>query len=192
MSEESIPLLHDEESDGEDVVMNLGLSPKARAQAERYEARALKKFQGKAKADAQVVSPLETLSELRKQIDAMAEMLDEIACESQKEEIERAKTPPPEIVFETVEMHEGTPVTVRKMLSEMGERRKQLEEMWKKEGRTTTYLPGSEQAKKMKMQARLECRRETRHAELIKKFVEKNQVPIAVEPGTEVHAVPIE
>lgn len=138
-------------------------------------------------------SPLEDLTELRKQLDAMAEMMDEIACEAQKEEtIERCKTPPPEIVLETIEYHDGTPVIVRKMLSEMGERRKKIEEMWKKEGRTQTYIPGSERARQAKMKAKVENRIETRHAEIVREIIEKKQVPLTQTEAVVAQAVPID
>ena len=122
----------------------------------------------------------------------MDKLAEDVAClkldkEKLDTRVKEEKLPDiPDLVVTTVtpadEERDGdTPKVVVERLAELRERRKQIEQHWKKEGRTRAYIPNTEQARRMKLQAKLQNRQETKHADIVKAYIEKNTKAIEID-----------
>ena len=101
-------------------------------------------------------------------------------------------TPDLVVYRQTWEAPAGTPEIVAVRLKELQERRQEIERMWHEEGRTTQYIPFTEQGRQMRMRAKLQNRAETKHAEIVKRFVDMNQKAIELDPEVLEIAKPME
>jgi hypothetical protein len=95
------------------------------------------------------------------------------------------ETPLPDLLIYTEKPDErGTPTIVAERLRELKEKREQIAQMWNAEGRTRTYIPNTAEARKMKLQAKLQNRAEAKHAEIVKKRITLETKPIHLPPDT--------
>lgn len=102
-------------------------------------------------------------------------------------ELTISKPPPPEkplpdlIVYrEDPSAPKGTPGVVATRLAEMKADRERIEKMWKREGQTKAWIPNTPEARKMKMQAKLQNRLDTKHVEIIRRFIDENKRVIEI------------
>lgn len=89
------------------------------------------------------------------------------------------KVTPELVVFREMYRDDGTPEIVLEKLRDM-RKREEIERMWRDE-HSTTYLPYTEQARRMKMAAKLRNRAETKHAEIVYKGLQTVQKPIELD-----------
>lgn len=88
----------------------------------------------------------------------------------------REKPLPDLIVYtENPNAPKGTPAVVATRLAEMRADRERIANMWKREGDTRAYIPNTSEARKMKMQAKLQNRLDTKHVEIVRQFIDENK-----------------
>ncbi len=80
----------------------------------------------------------------------------------------------------------GTPKEVATRLAEMKADRERIAAMWKKEGKTKAWIPNTPEARKMKMQAKLQNRLDLKHTEVVRKFIDQTKRAIEVPADTPV------
>jgi len=85
---------------------------------------------------------------------------------------------------------DGTPEVVLTRLKDLKEKREEIESMWRREGKTRTYIPCTEEARRMKLQAKLQNRLETKHAEVVMRHIEESRKVIHIDEPNVVKAVP--
>lgn len=83
------------------------------------------------------------------------------------------------VVFTEAFRDDGTPDVVLQRLRDMRQK-EDIERMWREE-HATTYLPFTEQARRMKLAAKLRNRTETKHAEIVRKGLQEVQKPIELD-----------
>lgn len=109
-----------------------------------------------------------------------------------------AKPPPPEkplpdLIVYTLDPSAppGTPAVVATRLAEIRGERERISDMWKKEGKTKAWIPNTSEARKMKLQAKLQNRLDLKHTEVVRKFVDTTKRVIEM-PADTVAATPLE
>lgn len=87
----------------------------------------------------------------------LAENMKKMTLKDTNPETRKMKGVEDQLVVQTVEWqpHSGLPEKVRKECVIEHERREEIARMWKEEGRVKTYIPGSEEARKLKLKAKL-------------------------------------
>lgn len=99
--------------------------------------------------------------------------------EPSPERLRKFEVTPDLVVYKEEMTVDGTPAIVMEKLREL-KHKEEIERMWNAE-RVNTYVPYTEEARRMKMAAKLKNRVEAKHAVIIKREIDMAQKPIALD-----------
>lgn len=99
--------------------------------------------------------------------------------ESSPDRLSTFKVTPDLVVFREKLRDDGTPEIVLERLKDM-RKKEEIERMWREE-RSATYIPFTEEGRKMKLAAKLRNRIEAKHAHIVSKGLQQVQKAIELD-----------